>query len=101
MPGTLPHPVAGRRRVDVRVEGTVQGVGFRPFVYRLAQELGLTGWVGNDERGVLYASFPKTAGQIIPLTAVFRAHEVWSGCEYALACLLIQEGLVAEGQINP
>ena len=53
MPGTLPHPVAGRRRVDVRVEGTVQGVGFRPFVYRLARELGLTGWVGNDERGVL------------------------------------------------
>jgi uncharacterized protein (DUF608 family) len=52
----------------------------------------------NDERGVLYASFPRTVGQIIPLTAVFRAHEVWSGCEYALACLLIQEGLVEEGQ---
>lgn len=51
----------------------------------------------NDERGVLYASFPRVAGQIIPLTAVFRAHEVWSGCEYALACLLIQEDLVAEG----
>jgi hydrogenase maturation protein HypF len=37
----------------VRVEGTVQGVGFRPYVYRLAQELALGGYVLNDERGVL------------------------------------------------
>jgi hydrogenase maturation protein HypF len=39
-------------RTRVRVEGTVQGVGFRPFVHRLAGELGLLGWVRNDERGV-------------------------------------------------
>ena len=42
-----------RRRARVRVEGTVQGVGFRPYVYRLAGELGLTGFVLNDARGVL------------------------------------------------
>jgi hydrogenase maturation protein HypF len=42
-----------RRRVRARVEGTVQGVGFRPYVFRLAGELGLGGWVRNDEHGVL------------------------------------------------
>ena len=33
--------------------GAVQGVGFRPFVFRLAKELQLTGWVSNDTQGVL------------------------------------------------
>jgi hydrogenase maturation protein HypF len=36
-----------------RVTGVVQGVGFRPFVYRLAIEHRLSGWVLNDPRGVL------------------------------------------------
>ena len=39
-------------RTAVRVEGVVQGVGFRPFVYALATGLGLTGLVGNDLDGV-------------------------------------------------
>ncbi len=37
---------------SIRVSGVVQGVGFRPFVWRLARELGLDGWVRNDSRGV-------------------------------------------------
>jgi hydrogenase maturation protein HypF len=39
-------------RAAIRVEGVVQGVGFRPFVYSLATRLGLAGWVGNDSGGV-------------------------------------------------
>lgn len=41
------------QRWRVRVTGVVQGVGFRPFVYRLAHEYSLTGWVNNDSAGVV------------------------------------------------
>lgn len=37
---------------QIKVSGQVQGVGFRPFVYRLAHELGLVGWVRNSSAGV-------------------------------------------------
>jgi hydrogenase maturation protein HypF len=39
-------------RMRIRLNGIVQGVGFRPFVYRLARRLSLAGWVNNDSDGV-------------------------------------------------
>ena len=39
-------------RLKVTVRGAVQGVGFRPFIYRLATELNLKGWVNNSAQGV-------------------------------------------------
>ncbi len=39
-------------RMKIVVRGAVQGVGFRPFVYRLASELKLNGWVSNSSQGV-------------------------------------------------
>jgi hydrogenase maturation protein HypF len=45
------RPIRERRIAQVR--GIVQGVGFRPFVYRLALEEGLSGLIGNDTSGVL------------------------------------------------
>ena len=47
-PPTPPDDV----RVHVAIRGAVQGVGFRPFVYRLAREHGLRGWVNNSATGV-------------------------------------------------
>ncbi|WP_236792756.1 carbamoyltransferase HypF [Amycolatopsis sp. GM8] len=41
-----------RIRLAVRVDGIVQGVGFRPFVHALACRFGLAGHVGNDAAGV-------------------------------------------------
>ncbi|RRR67160.1 MAG: hypothetical protein EI684_19420, partial [Candidatus Viridilinea halotolerans] len=43
----LPHA-----RLRITIHGAVQGVGFRPFVYRLATRAGLAGWVANGAAGV-------------------------------------------------
>jgi len=40
------------QRMRVAIRGAVQGVGFRPFIYRLASEMNLTGWVCNSPQGV-------------------------------------------------
>ncbi|MFD0900287.1 carbamoyltransferase HypF [Actinomadura sediminis] len=50
--GSVEKGADGRGRLRVRVEGTVQGVGFRPFVHELAGTYGLSGFVGNDASGV-------------------------------------------------
>jgi hydrogenase maturation protein HypF len=59
MGGIATSPKVEGRRIVVR--GTVQGVGFRPFVYRLARDEGLTGRVRNDARGVTIEAFGPAA----------------------------------------
>jgi hydrogenase maturation protein HypF len=77
---------ARRVRVRARVTGTVQGVGFRPFVYRLAHDHGLAGWVLNDEHGVLLEVegaeadlsdfFDRLSADAPPLARVERVEQV-------------------------
>jgi hydrogenase maturation protein HypF len=40
------------QRIRIIIRGAVQGVGFRPFIYRLATEMSLPGWVVNSPQGV-------------------------------------------------
>src|SRR5947209_18611383 len=49
-------PVASEsatQRLRITLRGAVQGVGFRPFVYRLATQMSLTGWVLNSSSGLV------------------------------------------------
>jgi len=53
-----------RRSVRVRIEGGVQGVGYRFWSNRVAEELGLTGWVRNRRDGSVEALFCGPADQV-------------------------------------
>lgn len=44
----MPH-----QRLQLKIQGAVQGVGFRPFIFRLATRWKLRGWVSNDTQGVV------------------------------------------------
>ncbi|MEB3232146.1 MAG: carbamoyltransferase HypF, partial [Leptolyngbyaceae bacterium] len=48
-----PDSTSQRQRHQLQVSGLVQGVGFRPFVYTLANTLGLVGWIKNTRQGVV------------------------------------------------
>ena len=70
-----------------RIDGTVQGVGFRPYVYRLANELGVDGFVLNDPNGVVVEVeadaatvdrfFERLAPEAPPLASVERVVLEW------------------------
>ena len=73
-----------RERHIYTVTGQVQGVGFRPFIYREASQLGLTGSVGNTPEGVrievqgeaaaleLFASFPERVPPLARIASLER-----------------------------
>ena len=85
---------------SIRVRGVVQGVGFRPFVYRLAQANMLTGWVLNGEQGVEIhlegaednlAAFVQEMRTKPPAAALVAEIEVESACYEGLGEFTIRE----------
>ncbi len=78
-------PENGEERRYFSVEGVVQGVGFRPHVYRLARTCGLNGWVSNSAAGVeIEVEGPRVAintfrhrleNELPPLASLSRVHE--------------------------
>jgi hydrogenase maturation protein HypF len=72
-------------RVRLAIRGAVQGVGFRPFVFRLASELHLAGWVSNSPQGVLL----EVEGCLAPIERFL--HRVQSESPPASRILAIQQ----------
>lgn len=68
-PGTPPDP---RRTVRLRIEGRVQGVGFRAFVEREAVALGLDGWVRNRRDGGVEVLASGSVGRVESLIEACR-----------------------------
>jgi hydrogenase maturation protein HypF len=83
------QPATQRLRITLR--GAVQGVGFRPFVYRLATEMSLTGWVLNSSAGLVVevegptqqlSLFEQRLEQERPKASVVTVREfAWLGAE--------------------
>jgi hydrogenase maturation protein HypF len=63
----------GLGRCRLEITGVVQGVGFRPFVFLLAERLGLAGYVGNDSRGV-HVEVEGRAGDLDAFVEELRLH---------------------------
>src|SRR5574337_1505083 len=50
--GSSSGPGLVMKSYHIHISGQVQGVGFRPYVYKLAEEMGVKGWISNSNDGV-------------------------------------------------
>jgi hydrogenase maturation protein HypF len=98
MTGEDMRTVAAAR--SIRVRGVVQGVGFRPFVYRLAKAKALAGWVLNEEGGVAIhlegaeaelETFIRELAKDAPPSASIAAIEVEPSTSLGLSDFVIRE----------
>jgi acylphosphatase len=69
----MPEEASDRRTVRVRLEGHVQGVGFRYWTERAASDLGLDGWVRNRRDGGVEAVFSGGADAVARM--IERCHQ--------------------------
>lgn len=101
------------QRKAIRIEGIVQGVGFRPFVYQLAVACGVVGSVRNDSRGVLIEveGDERTLDQFMlllrqqhpPLASISRFESTERPCQGddSFAILASDAGLEKTAQVAP
>ena len=101
------------KRQRVTIEGIVQGVGFRPFVFQIARKWEIAGWVRNDSRGVTVeaeGALPKLAGflwslrsDLPPLASIsrFEMEEIPATGDAGFAILASAAGIERSAQIAP
>lgn len=104
----IANPAVQRLRITLR--GAVQGVGFRPFVYRLATEMSLCGWVLNSAAGLIVevegapeqlAFFEKRLETERPVASVVTAHEsAWIAAEGATQFQILASDNEAGKSVN-
>lgn len=71
------------KRLQILITGQVQGVGFRPHVYRIAHQFGLIGWVQNNASGVLIEIQGQSVSDFLPklltdLPPLAKINDVWT-----------------------
>ena len=84
-----------RRAVRVRIEGSVQGVGFRYWTERVATELGLVGWVRNRRDGSVEALFCGPAQDVAEMLE--RCREGPRGARVTTVEIVEEGGAAPEG----
>ncbi|HTY08777.1 MAG TPA: carbamoyltransferase HypF [Candidatus Edwardsbacteria bacterium] len=100
------------RAVNIHINGIVQGVGFRPFVYRLAMRHGVQGWVANASDGVEIAAegsfaaidgFIQSIREEVPPQAVIDSLAVGEAAHQGFSGFVINESMAAGGvtRISP
>lgn len=93
----------------LRITGVVQGVGFRPFVYKLARSHSLTGWVNNASEGVFAVvegdpgaieAFAREVRDLAPVQAVVETVELTRVDPEGFADFTIRESEASEGAMT-
>ena len=84
-----------RRTVRVRIEGLVQGVGFRAWVERAAGGLGLDGWVRNRRDGGVEAVFAGAEADVQAM--LVRCHQGPRSAAVSMVKVLDEGGDVPQG----
>ncbi len=93
--------------LSIHIEGIVQGVGFRPFVYGLAARFGLTGWVRNTSAGVeieidgksqhLNSFLEALSEEAPPLAKIDAIHTEWKPADNFTAFKIIPSRASSQG----